>query len=290
MLAALDTEKQRSTQQGRVVRGAGSILEFIAVPLPDGGVLYCYNDVSAPERAAQTLRGRAEALAAGERLKSDVALRMSTECAHAVDSILSLSSAVAESSTLGGAKTAAVEIIRLAQGVALVLAEARGFAAIDLLQTAPKLDSIDISDAFARVQMLVRQAGRNAGIEVVGELGQNPGWVVADPARLKLVLYLILLYALETAGGGRIRFSFSRAAAGDSVEFTVRYIRRPTAERERGRIGFDLARRLAGMEGGDIAERNDGGATVIAWTHLNRTRVRKRPGPVPTLGRADPVR
>ena len=278
LLGTMDPEKQRATQQGRVVRGRGSVLEFIAVPLPDGGVLYCYNDVSAPERAAQTLRGRAEILAAGERLKTDVALRISTECANAVDSILSLSSAIADSATLGGAKTAAAEIIKLAQAVAVILAETRAFAGVDLMQTAPKLDSVDIADAFGRIQAMVRQASRSAGIEIVAELGTDSGWVVADPVRLKLIIYMLVQYALDTAGGGRVRFSVSRGAEGEHVEFSVRYIRRPTAERDRGRVALDLARRLAGLEGGDIAERNDGGATIIAWRHQNRARPRRRAG------------
>lgn len=276
LLGAMAPEGQRATQQGRVVRGRGSVLEFVAVPLPDGGVLYCYNDVSAPERAAQTLRGRAEVLTAGERLKTDVALRMSTECAGAVESILSLSSAIVESSTLGGAKTAATEIVKLAQAAAIVLAETRGFAAVDLMQTAPKLDSVDVADAFGRVQSMLRQAARAAGMDVVGELGVDAGWVVADPVRLKLVIYMLIQYALETAGGGRIRFSISRAADAENVEFAVRYIRRPTIERDRGRITLELARRLAGLEGGDVAERNDGGATIMAWRHPNRARPRRR--------------
>jgi PAS domain-containing protein len=276
LLGSLDAERQRATQQGRVVRGSGSVLEFIAVPLPDGGVLYCYNDVSAPERAAQTLRGRAETLAAGEKLKTDVALRMSAECAGAVDGILSLSSAIAESSTLGGAKTAAIEMIKLAQGVALVLAEARQFAAVDLMQTAPRLDSVDIADAIGRAQSMVRQASRTAGIEVVAEVSPDPGWMVADPVRTKLMLYLLMQYALETAGGGRIKFTAARIGANEAVEFAVRYIRRPGVERERGRAAYDLARRLAAIDGGELAERNDGGATVIAWTHLDRSRARRR--------------
>ncbi|MBM3512971.1 MAG: PAS domain-containing protein, partial [Alphaproteobacteria bacterium] len=276
LLGTLDPEKERATQQGRVVRGRGSVLEFIAVPLPDGGVLYCYNDVSAPERAAQTLRGRAEVLAAGERLKTDVATRVSTECASTIDSILSLSSAIAESSTLGGAKTAASEIIRLAQAVAIILAETRAFAAVDLMQTAPRLDTVDINDAFQRIHAMVRQASKAAGIDVVGELGTEPGWVVADPVRLKLIIYMLLQFALETAGGGRVRFSANRGADAEGVEFAVRYVRRPSADRDRGRVAIELARRLAGLEGGDIAERNDGGATIIAWRHPNRARPRRR--------------
>jgi PAS domain-containing protein len=71
MLNALAGDRERAAQQGRVVRSDGSVLEFISVPLPDGGVLFCYNDVSAPERVAQALRGRAEVLSATDKLRTE---------------------------------------------------------------------------------------------------------------------------------------------------------------------------------------------------------------------------
>ncbi|MCB2106268.1 MAG: PAS-domain containing protein, partial [Rhodobacteraceae bacterium] len=267
LLAALDPDTQRITQQGRLVRSAGSVLEFITVPLPDGGILFCYNDVSAPERAAQTLRGRAEILTAGERLKSDLAARLSAECAQAIDGIVSLCSVIADSGANSNVTGAAEDIVRLAQDVAGVLAEARDLAKVDLLQQAPRLDSVDIADAISRALTLTKATAAKRKNELQVDLPDGLGWVVADPKRFKLVVFLMMSAAIDASDRGTIRVDAVRRTNEGVLDLRVRYARDHDAEQQGGRLAYELARRLAALDGGTLAETVDGGGNVLAWRH-----------------------
>ncbi|MDX2222005.1 MAG: PAS-domain containing protein [Rhodospirillaceae bacterium] len=277
LLGALDPDRQRITQQGRLVRSAGSVLEFVAVPLPDGGILFCYNDVSAPERAAQTLRGRAEVLAAGERLKSDLAIRLSAECAAAIDGIAALAGEIAEAAGPTPSRAAAAEIVTLAQDVAGVLAETHDLAGVDLMQQAPRLDTVDVANAIARTLRLVRHAALEHGCELAVDVAGSVGWVVADATRFRLVLFLMLSAAIDASAGPLLKLDARRRSADGVLETRLRFNRGRDERAGAGRVTLDLARRLATLDGGTLSDDGDGIAAVLTWRHPLGTLPASRP-------------
>lgn len=62
---------ERATRRGTLLRADGSVLEFAAVPLPDGNILNTYSDITDKLRVETALIDKNLALEAAEKLKTD---------------------------------------------------------------------------------------------------------------------------------------------------------------------------------------------------------------------------
>jgi len=239
MLAALDAERQRVSQQGRVVRRDGSVLEFISVPLPDGGALFCYNDVSAPERVAQALRSRAAALSATDKLRSDFMSHFLVEL---------------ESSAEGLDRDPAK-----ARVVQMLIEDLRDLSGIETGQQTLHLDSFDVRALAERVATATRETFKRRGLRLTVDCAADAGWMVGDAARIKQTLYHLLINALKSAGGEYMTLRITRQ--GPSLAFTLR-ARADDDGRAPG-LGIHLAQRIAELHGGTLSSAADGADSVV---------------------------
>jgi len=271
MLTALDADRQRAAQQGRVVRSDGSVLEFISVPLPDGGVLFCYNDVSAPERVAQALRGRAEALTATDKLRTEFITNVAAELEGPVSIISALAVRLEGTSTdplrqklllKGGAQApiqqAVREIISSASVLKTLIEDVRDLSGVEAGQQTLHLDSFDIRDVVGRVTAMTREAVKRRGVILLVDCPDDAGWMVGDAVRIKQTLYHVVSGALKTVTGDRVILSVRRTTP-DEVTFAVRH----TAESYGPGLGVYLAQRMAELHGGSLDIGSDGGDTII---------------------------
>ncbi len=239
MLAALDSERQRVTQQGRVVRRDGSVLEFISVPLPDGGALFCYNDVSAPERVAQALRSRAEALAATDKLRSEFMSNFLVELetsAHAAD----------------GDPTRTRVFKTLVEDL-------RDLSGIDFGHQTLRLDSFDVRALADRIATATHESFKRREKRLVVDCAPDAGWMVGDAARIKQTLYHLVIAALKATTGEIVALVVTREGTG--VTFAIRY-----AAQHDGRataLSIHLAQRITDLHGGDLMSKGDGEDTVV---------------------------
>lgn len=254
LLAALDPDHQRTTQQGRVVRSRGSILEFVAVPLPDGGVLFCYNDVSAPERAAQNLRAKAESVAASERLKSDVAARV----------FAALGDDLARLEVLAAGKPKDTALGELSKALSEIVADACELTSFNPASHVMKLDAVDIANLMDRVARLLAPAAAAREVTLAFSGIAEAGWIVADAARLKLALFLLIGAAVECAEPGSVRTAVSRK--GDKISFAVQFTGARLNEVALARIGVDFCRRMAGPHDDAISDTADNNTTTLTWS------------------------
>ncbi len=262
MLAALDSDKQRSAQQGRVIRADKSVLEFISVPLPDGGVLFCYNDVSAPERVAQTLRGRAEALTATDKLRTEFLGNVAFELEGPVLAIGGLAKRLA--SIKPGQPAAVVQdIIDASNTLKTLIEDVRDLAGVETGHQTLHLDSFDIFDVVNRVATMTREAVKRHGASLEIACTTDIGWMVGDAARIKQTLYHLLTGALKNIPDGeRIILSAERmGAAGDDVTFSVRHA--ANGQTHAG-LGVYLAQRIAELHGGSLTTDADGVDILVA--------------------------
>ena len=224
MLAALAADGDRATQQGRMVRSDGSVLEFISVPLPDGGVLFCYNDVSAPERVAQALRGRAEVLSATDKLRTEFISNVAAELDGPVTAISSLATRMVTKNGVQSMAPAAVQDIIVAAKVLKTLIEdVRDLSGVEAGQQTLHLDSFDIREAVERVASMTREAVKRRGVTLSIICPANAGWMVGDAVCIKQTLYHIVSGALKNVTGDRIDLTVERNVPGE-VTFAVRHI------------------------------------------------------------------
>ncbi len=262
MLAALDSEKQRAAQQGRVVRTDGSVLEFISVPLPDGGVLFCYNDVSAPERVAQALRGRAEALTATDKLRTEFLTNVASELEGPVSSIGALAKRLAG---IKPVQPAAVvkDIIDASSTLKTLVEDVRDLSGVETGQQTLKLDSFDIADAMNRVATMTRESFKRNGASLTIDCPDDIGWMVGDAARIKQTLYHLLTGALKNLpDDSAITLSAKRESGANSdVTFAVRHT---SNGHTKGGLGVYLAQRIAELHGGNLKTDTDGEDMLIS--------------------------
>jgi len=259
MLAALAADRERAAQQGRVVRSDGSVLEFISVPLPDGGVLFCYNDVSAPERVAQALRGRAEALTATDKLRTEFITNVAAELEGPVSSIAALAGdlANAKTSTQSGSIK---EIIGAAKTLKTLIEDVRDLSGVEAGQQTLHLDSFDIRELVERVAAMMREAVKRGSITLAVTCPPDAGWMVGDAVRIKQTLYHIMSGALKNLAGERITLSVGRDTS-EQVTFSVRHI---ATESFGPGLGVYLAQRIVELHGGQLTISTEGDETVIA--------------------------
>ncbi len=269
MLAALAADRERTAQQGRVVRRDGSVLEFISVPLPDGGVLFCYNDVSAPERVAQALRGRAEALTATDKLRIEFITNVAAELEVPVSTISALASQLEGSNAdparqrqpiKGGAQAAIKEILAAAHALKTLIEDVRDLTGVEAGQHTLHLDSFDIREVVDRVGSMTREAVKRRGVALRLNCPAGAGWMVGDAARIKQTLYHVVTGALKNLTGDNIELSVQRTASGD-VTFAIRHA---AGEGYGAGLGVYLAQRMVELHGGTLEISAEGGDTVVA--------------------------
>ncbi len=261
MLAALAADRDRATQQGRVIRSDGSVLEFISVPLPDGGVLFCYNDVSAPERVAQALRGRAEALTATNKLHSEFITNVASELEGPVSSITLLATRMVTKNGVQGLAPGAVQdIIGAAQILKVLIEDVRDLSGVEAGQQTLHLDSFDIREVVERVAAMTREAVKRGGATLIITCPADTGWMIGDAARIKQTLYHMVSGALKNAVTGRIDLAVKKTSATE-VTFAVRHA---TAEGFGPGLGVYLAQRMVELHGGRLDITTEGGDTIVA--------------------------
>ena len=257
MLAALDADRQRAAQQGRVVRRDGSVLEFISVPLPDGGVLFCYNDVSAPERVAQALRGRAEALSATDKLRTEFITNVAAELDGPVEAITALAGRMQGLQS----QTTVREIMAAANVLKTLIEDVRDLSGMEAGQQTLRLDSFDIRDVVNRVVIMTREATKRAGINIAVQCPDNVGWIVGDAVRIKQTLFHVISGALKVLDGDKLDLVVQRTDTGDVV-FSVRHKAKDGAQAPG--LGVYLAQRIAELHGGALDMKNEGDQSLIS--------------------------
>ncbi len=264
MLAALAADRERATQQGRVVRSDGSVLEFISVPLPDGGVLFCYNDVSAPERVAQALRGRAEVLSATDKLRTEFITNVAAELEGPVSAISSLATRVVTKNGVQSLAPAALqEIIGSARALKTLIEDVRDLSGVEAGQQTLRLDSFDIRDAVERVVSMTREAVKRRNVNFTVTCPASTGWMVGDAVRIKQTLYHIISGALKNTTGERIELGVRREGPAE-VTFAVRYATAENHAASGPGLGVYLAQRIVELHGGKLEIVADGPNTIVA--------------------------
>jgi len=262
MLAALAADRERAAQQGRVVRSDGSVLEFISVPLPDGGVLFCYNDVSAPERVAQALRGRAEALTATDKLRTEFITNVAAELEGPVSSIAALAGSL-EGNNRPAQPGSIKEIIGAAKILKTLIEDVRDLSGVEAGQQTLRLDSFDIRELVERVAAMMREAVRRSSTTLAVSCPPDAGWMVGDAVRIKQTLYHVMSGALKNLAGDRIDrivLGVSRSDT-DQVIFSVRH---KAMDSFGPGLGVYLAQRIVELHGGQLSITTDGDDAVIA--------------------------
>jgi signal transduction histidine kinase len=277
----------RTPRHERSERGDGMVLELSSVPLPDGGVLLSYVDVTDTTRVEEALRARAAALETADRLKSEFISSVSYELRTPLNGIIGFTEVLANQyfgELNERQQDYCRDIITASHRLLTIINDILDLASIEagrlVLERAP-VDARAVLDGAAQVMAdLAREAGMTLRVEPVSDLPA----LDADERRLKQALCNLVSNAIKFAPpGGTVTLSAVRDPGGmvalavtdtgpgiepEDRERIFRAFERTRRADQPGQgagLGLSLVRRIVELHGGEVRlDSTPGVGTTVA--------------------------
>ncbi|WP_395685413.1 ATP-binding protein [Aestuariivirga sp.] len=208
----LDAERKPITGKITVL---DRILQFVAVPLPDGNTLLTFADISDSARMERALRDRADALEAADRLKNMFLSHVSYEIRTPLTSILGF----AEGLQLGLAgplnerqQDYVRDIRKSSSELKTIIDAIIDLTAIDAGALELKLERVDITNLLEAVAGKLASSIEDRDLTLNIEVGADVSSFVADPKRVEQILDNLLSNAIGfSKPGATIRMGAKRS-------------------------------------------------------------------------------
>lgn len=274
---------RREPRSGRLDLRDGRVLEFAAVPLPDGNALFIYLDVTDSQRIETALRDRNEALEAADRLKSAFVANISYELRTPLTAISGFGEMLAAgyAGELNERQAEYVgSIVTSSDRLQLLIDDILDLAITEAGQLALEMGAVEV-DALARsVAAMAADAVQTRGLTLEVNIEDSAGAVEGDERRLKQAIYNLMANAIRfTPSGGRVELSASGNARSVLIRVSDTGVGIPEAEQEivfdrfrKGSnagpqgvgLGLALVRQFVDLHGGvvDLTSRVGGGTSV----------------------------
>ncbi|EKV27076.1 sensor [Caenispirillum salinarum AK4] len=241
---------ERSARRARLIKADDTVLEAVSVPLPDGGVLATFADVTDSARVERALRERAEALTTADRLKSRFLANVSYELRTPLTTVSGFAEILADG-YYGPLNPRQQEYARsvaeTAQSLVTLIDDISDLASIEAGELSLELDAFDVHAALASVLALTRESMKRKEVTLNFDCPPDTGWMVADEKRVKQVLYHLLSNAVKfTPQGGSVILAAQRDGA--DIVFTVADTGVGIAQEDQ-RVIFDTFARGGGAPG-----------------------------------------
>ncbi|MGF1627297.1 MAG: ATP-binding protein [Alphaproteobacteria bacterium] len=283
----VDQVMQRRAAAGTVERTDGILLDYAAVPLPDGNIMFSYIDVTDSVRAARALEERAQALEAADRLKSEFLATVSYELRTPLNAIIGFSE-ILDNGYFGSLNERQLEytrdILDASNRLLSLIDDILDLASIEAGRLELEYTKVQVPAMLDGIAAVTREWARKQGLEIELDCPRNVGAIDADEGRIKQVLFNLVSNAIKfTPSGGRITLSARRAdgrvriavadtGIGIEEEFREKvfdsFTRGKGGSRQAGPgLGLSLVKNVIELHGGSIAVAdNPGGGVVFAFT------------------------
>ncbi|MCZ6885673.1 MAG: PAS-domain containing protein, partial [Alphaproteobacteria bacterium] len=212
----------RTSKMGRFERSDGSVIDYAAVPLPDGAMMFSYIDVTDTVSVQRALRERNEALLAADHLKSQFITNVSYELRTPLNSIIGFTE-ILENQYFGKLNKRQSEytqgVLQASQLLLSLIDNILDLALIDAGRLELERSEIDIHTMMDSVITLTRALKPT---EVFLELicPDDIGTLDGDERRLKQALINLMTNAIaHTPAQERVQLTASREQG--SVSFSV---------------------------------------------------------------------
>ena len=263
---------ERHAYESQIDRPDGTVLACAALPLPDGGTLLTYSDVSDSKRVERALIERAEALEAADRLKTAFISRVSYELRTPLTNIIGFSELLASPmvGTLNDKQRDYLGDIRLSGRTLLaIIDDILDLATIDAGTLELKLSPVKVRDVIDQAVQGLEERLKQNNIALDVHIEPGVDTFIADARRVTQILYNLLSNATGFSGeGGMIRLACTRDRS--MLAFTVedqgvgipeeyqqiafdRFESRSQGSRHRGAgLGLSIAKSLTELHGGTV--------------------------------------
>ena len=249
---------ERHIQEGRLERSNGMLLEYATVPLPDGGVLVTYADVTATVRVQTALEEKNAALEAAEQLKTDFLANVSYQLRTPLSTIMGFAE-ILDNQYFGPMndrqKGYTAGIHEAGQRLVALIDDILDLATIEAGYMELHPEDIDITAMLRGLHDLTQDWARKQKLEVRLNIAADCGNARIDERRIKQILLGLIRNAINhSPEGGVVTLSASRSK--NAVSIAVRDTGKGIPEEEQARIfapfqraqgGAGAARRGAGL-------------------------------------------
>ena len=271
---------EREALTGQMQRADNTILDYATTPLPDGGTLVTFADVTATKHYERALVERNEALEAADRLKSQFIGHVSYELRTPLTNIIGFSELLSapiagelnpkQREYLGDIQSSSTTLLSIIDDIL-------DLATIDAGSLDLKIAPVKVEDVINGAIMGVRERAMRQKLTIDIATTDDDMELLADEARIRQVLYNLLSNAVGFSDpGGLVRISVWReqgmmafAVEDDGVGIAKedhgrvfdRFESRSTPGKHRGAgLGLSIVKSLVELHNGDMRLESEPGA------------------------------
>lgn len=200
------------------------VVDFNCVPLPDGGCLLGYMDVSDGARVQRALEERNLALETADRLKSDFIANVSYELRTPLNAIIGFTEILDKRyfGDLTDRQGEYVEsVLQASNHLMALINDIIDLATIEAGYLNLELGTVNVHDALANLLAVFRKRAADSGLALDFDCPDDIGTIVADERRLRQAVYNLVTNAVQyTPEGGTVTLAARREVEHLSIVVT----------------------------------------------------------------------
>jgi signal transduction histidine kinase len=282
---AVTAIERRNDVQLKLERRDGSVLECMSRPLPDGGTMLTFQDITDTENVERALRESNDALKAADQMKIDFVHHVSYELRAPLTTIIGFAHFLSDPSTgpLTAKQAEYLDYVTKSTNALLALTDnILDLATIDAGAMKLELGPVDIGKAIAAAAEGLQDRLATERIRLKVDIAADAGSFIGDQRRVVQVLYNLLANAVgfspqdttvglsATRTGRHVVFTVTDSGPGMPPEVRDKafdmFESHSQGSRHRGAgLGLSLVRSFVKLHGGDVrfAPPGSKGTTVI---------------------------
>ncbi len=216
-------EEERRGFERRLHRTDGTILDYAAVPLPDGATLLTFTNVTASVSVERVLKERNKALVDAEKIRNDFVHHVSYELRSPLTNIIGFVQLLGDRS-VGSLNAKQQEyagyVTKSSAALLAIINDILDLATIDMDAMQLELGDVDIGQTMQDAAAGVQDRLADAGIDLRLVALDGIGAFRADGKRVRQVLYNLLSNAIGFSAPGQ-SVTLAALRRGDQIVFKV---------------------------------------------------------------------
>ncbi len=209
--------QSRSLYATRLERTDGSVLNMSVVPLPDGGTLLTFTDITDSTLVERSLREKNEALQAADRLKTEFLANVSYELRSPLTSISGFSEMLRQDyfgelterqrEYVEGIHESSQHLMHLINDILDLASIEAGYMTLDIRE-------VEVESMLRSVLALLNERMKRFSIQAILACPQGIGGMLADETRIRQVMFHLLSNAVKySPENGKVTIGAAREDA-----------------------------------------------------------------------------